>query len=178
MQETDKYPVPSLTGDKKQMRFYRQAMSLYASGAEVKDIIAQTPFSKEEIEHWIATRWSERHSKEIQQAAHERIQLSSERIVNVVNDTLVLLENEVRKYKKASEETDMPVMKPEQLNSVVKTAKGLYEMMEMKEDKDAEREKKINNVKHARITSVDDFAKLLQDVDPFIDYSQIIEHEK
>lgn len=177
MQETDKYPIPSLTGDKKRMRFYRHAMNMYASGAEVKDIVAETPFAKEEVEHWIATRWSERHTKEIQQVAHDQIKLSSERIVNVVNDTLALLEKEVKKYKKASEETDMPVMKPEQLNSVVKTAKGLYEMMEMKESKDSERDKQLNNIKHARITSAKDFAKMLQEVDPFVDYSGIIEHE-
>lgn len=170
------YPVPSLKDDKERFRFYRQAMQLHAAGEPMSVILATTPFTKEEIKHWMATRWSDRATKEIEEVARAKVSLSSDRIVNVVNSTLALLEREIDKLNTVSSENpNVLVVKPQDMKSLVGTAKSLYEMLDVQQDKDEQREKQLNAVKSASITSVKDFARMLQQIDPDVDYSEVID---
>lgn len=173
------YPVPSLKDDKERFRFYRQAMQLHAAGESMSVILATTPFTKEEVKHWIATRWSDRATKEIEEVVKAKVSLSSDRIVKVVNNTLALLEREIEKLNTISDANpDVLVVKPQDMKSLVGTAKSLYEMLDVQQDKDEQREKQLNAVKSANITSVKDFARMLQQIDPDVDYSSVVESDE
>lgn len=159
--------LPKLT-DTALWKKYKKAFDLFTSGASIEESAIESGLEPSLVDGWAKNYWSEQRKIQVAETAKEVIQLNRNRVANILNDVLEVVEKQVSYLKEAD-----AMLPPRDIKLLAETAKNLQTLVIQDEKQLQNADSFVDIIKTATIQSVADIAKLLQAADPDIDYTNI-----
>ena len=150
---------------------YRKAHDCYLEGMTVKDTAEKLNVPPRRMGQWYSYFKKFSIEKRILKMDYEDglVEAQRDKFLDLINNTLAVVEKSVQNLQQAIENGETAVTVKE-IESLTKVAQNLHSIADLQNRKD----KGVTKQKMQSIRNMDDIKKILQEADPFVDYSQLI----